>query len=108
MVLAQVTRLKWRRQTSTHRISTRSAAAACARPQRVPGVGLELRLDWNFIAGRTRRDRTFQGKATTHTKAAGVGYMRLWKGKDQTRSTFGPGLHFDKYEPTKELQEEAV
>ena len=108
MVLAQVTWLKWRRQTSTHRISTRSAAAACARPQRVPGVGLELRLDWNFIAGRIRRDRTFQGKATAHTKAAGVGYMRLWKGKDQTRSTFGPGLHFDKYEPTKELQEEAV
>lgn len=96
MVPAQVTRLKWRRQTSTHRIATRSAAAACARPQRVPGVGLELRPDWNFIARRIRRDRTFQGEATTHTKAAGVGDMKLWKGQDQTRSTFGPGLHFDK------------
>lgn len=41
-VLAYVTQLKWGRQTSKHRMATRAAPAACTRPQRVPGIGLEL------------------------------------------------------------------
>lgn len=53
MGLAHMTQLKWRRQTSKHRIATRATPAACARPQRVPSVELDLRPNWSFTAGRT-------------------------------------------------------